>query len=185
MLNAYPIIVSHSARVAISGLAFRVAHDLIANELNRLTAPDCPHWLKRNGPSVWVHAEAVGDALRWAVGATSTTQLPYTVRVHSGRGLPDYPVHSNELPSLVRCTPLPRAKAAREGLAAYCFSAGGFASGVGGGSAVGAVPRSPDAAAQSPAQSLVPLTVPTSLQPIGATGFACFCGLPTTLGAAA
>src|ERR1700730_9898645 len=63
------------------------------------------------------------------------------------------------------------ARESREGSAAYCFSAGGFASGVGGGPAVGAVPRSPDAAAQSPAHSLVPLTVPTSLQPIGSFGF--------------
>jgi heme-degrading monooxygenase HmoA len=31
---------------------------------------------------------------------------------------------------------------------------------------------------------LVPLTVPTSLQPIGAGGFTCFSGLPPTLGAA-
>jgi hypothetical protein len=78
-------------------------------------------------------------------------------------------------------------KAGREGLATYCFSAGGFASGVGAGgagSAVGAVPRSPDAAAQSPAQILVPLTDPNSLHPIGADGFACFSGLPLTLGAA-
>jgi hypothetical protein len=29
-----------------------------------------------------------------------------------------------------------------------------------------------------------PFTVPTSLQPIGATGFTCFCGLALTLGAA-
>ena len=66
-------------------------------------------------------------------------------------------------------------KATREGLATYWFSAGGFASGVGAravGSAGDVVPRSSDAAAQSPAQSLVPLTVPTSLQPIGAGGFA-------------
>ena len=79
-------------------------------------------------------------------------------------------------------------KAARERLTTYCFSAGGFASGVGAGasgSGVGVAPRSSGAATQSPAQILVPLTVPTSLQPIGATGFACFCGLPTTLGAAA
>jgi len=64
------------------------------------------------------------------------------------------------------------AKAAREGLATYCFSAGGFASGVGvgaAGSAVGVV-RSSGAAAQSPAQILVPLTVSTSLQAIGADG---------------
>jgi hypothetical protein len=79
------------------------------------------------------------------------------------------------------------AKAAREGLATYCFSAGGFASGVGAGasgSGVGAAPRSSGGAKQSPAQSLVPLTVPTSLQAIGAIGFACFSGLPLCLGAA-
>src|SRR6266404_5601788 len=67
----------------------------------------------------------------------------------------------------------------------YCLSAaGGFASGVGAGAAGSAVvPRSSDGAAQSPAQSLVPLTVPTSLQPIGADGFTCFTGL-LPLGAA-
>jgi hypothetical protein len=56
----------------------------------------------------------------------------------------------------------------------YCFAAGGFASGAGAGaegSSVGAVPRSSDAVAQLPAQSLVPLTVPTSLQPSAAFGF--------------
>ncbi len=65
-------------------------------------------------------------------------------------------------------------------------SAGGFASeGCAGaeGSTAGVLPRSSDAGAQSPAHSLVPLTVPTSLQPIGATGFTCFSGLPPTLGA--
>jgi len=46
------------------------------------------------------------------------------------------------------------------------------------GSAVGEVPRSSGGAKQSPAQSLVPLTVPTSLQAIGAIGFACFSGFP-------
>ena len=79
------------------------------------------------------------------------------------------------------------AKAARRGLARYCFTAGGFASGAGAGAAVSGervVPRSSDASAQSPAQSLVPLTVPTSLQPIGTCGFICFNGLPPTLGAA-
>src|SRR5712671_5918369 len=60
---------------------------------------------------------------------------------------------------------------------AYCLSAaGGFPSGAGGGSGAGVVPRSSDADAQSPAQSLVPLTVPTSLQPIGARGLTCFTG---------
>src|SRR6266702_6305852 len=73
------------------------------------------------------------------------------------------------------------------GLNAYCLSvAGGFGSGAcagASGSGVGVVPRSSDAATQSPAQSLVPLTVPTSLQPIGAGGFTCFSGLPPPLGA--
>jgi len=36
MLNAYSVIVSHSACLAISGLSLRVVHELIANELNRL-----------------------------------------------------------------------------------------------------------------------------------------------------
>src|SRR5437016_5426448 len=45
----------------------------------------------------------------------------------------------------------------------YSLGAGGFASGAGAGAAGSAVvPRSSDGAAQSPAQSLVPLTVPTS-----------------------
>ena len=66
----------------------------------------------------------------------------------------------------------------------YSSSAWGFVLGVGAGAAGSAVvPRSSDDAAHSPAQSLVPLTVPTSLQPIGADGFACFTGLPS-LGAA-
>jgi len=74
----------------------------------------------------------------------------------------------------------------REDLASYCLAPGGFASGVGpgaAGSAMGEVSRSSGGAKQSPAQSLVPLTVPTSLQAIGAIGFACFRGLPPTLGA--
>src|ERR1700688_3604938 len=58
---------------------------------------------------------------------------------------------------------------------AYCFAAaGGFASG----SPTGAAPRSSAAGVQSPAQSLVPLTVPTNLQPIGTCGLTCFVGLP-------
>ena len=80
-----------------------------------------------------------------------------------------------------------RAKGARERLASYCLAAGGFASGAGAGaagSAMGEVPRISGGAKQSPAQSLVPLTVPTSLQAIGAIGFACFSGLPPILGAA-
>jgi hypothetical protein len=71
--------------------------------------------------------------------------------------------------------------------ATYCFSAGGFASGVGDGapgSAEGVAPRSSGAAAQSPAQILVPLTDPNSLQAIGADGLTCFNRLPPTLGAA-
>jgi hypothetical protein len=77
-------------------------------------------------------------------------------------------------------------KAARERLTTYCFSAGGFASGVGAGasgSGVGVAPRSSGAATQSPAQILVPLTVPTSLQPVCARGFTCPSGLPPILGA--
>jgi hypothetical protein len=79
------------------------------------------------------------------------------------------------------------AKAAAKGLATYCFSAGGFTSGVGAGgsgSGVGVAPRSSGAAAQSPAQILVPLTDPTSLQAIGADGLTCLNRLPPTLGAA-
>jgi hypothetical protein len=81
---------------------------------------------------------------------------------------------------------IPANRAVRGGLATYCFSAGGFASGVGAGasgSGVGVAPRSSGAATQSPAHSFVPLTVPTSLQPIAARGFTCFSGLPPTLGA--
>jgi hypothetical protein len=69
----------------------------------------------------------------------------------------------------------------------YCFSAGGFASGVGAGasgSGVGVAPRSSGAATQSPAQILVPLTDPNCLQAIGADGVICFNRLPPTLGAA-
>jgi hypothetical protein len=68
----------------------------------------------------------------------------------------------------------------------YCFSAGalGPTSGAGGaaGSAEGVVPRSSDAAAQSPAQSFVPLTVPTGLQPIDSFGLTCTSGLLPALG---
>ena len=39
-------------------------------------------------------------------------------------------------------------------------------------SSAGVAPLSSDAPTQSPAQILVPLTVPTSLQPIGVPGFA-------------
>jgi hypothetical protein len=80
-----------------------------------------------------------------------------------------------------------RVKADARLLVPYCLAAGGLGSGGGAGSAgsaVGAAPRSSGAAAQSPAQILVPLTIPTSLQPIGASGLVCFSGLPPTLGAA-
>ena len=53
----------------------------------------------------------------------------------------------------------------------YCFEPGDGVS-----VSTGSAPRSPDAA-QSPAHSLVPLTVPTNLQPSGAFGFACEGGL--------
>ena len=53
----------------------------------------------------------------------------------------------------------------------YCFSEGATAGGDEGSSA-GVAPLSSDAPTQSPAQILVPLTVPTSLQPIGVLGFA-------------
>jgi len=43
-------------------------------------------------------------------------------------------------------------------------------------------PCSSEAATQSPAHNLVLLTVPTSLQPIGAAGF--LCGLPAGSGTA-
>jgi hypothetical protein len=71
------------------------------------------------------------------------------------------------------CTP---AKAAHEGLATYCFSAGGIASEVGAGGS-GVAPRSSGASAQSPAQILVPLTDPNCLQAIGADGLTCFTNL--------
>jgi hypothetical protein len=48
----------------------------------------------------------------------------------------------------------------------HCFSAGALTSLGGGGVSAAAA-----AAAQSPAQILVPLTVPTNLQPIGACDF--------------
>ena len=58
----------------------------------------------------------------------------------------------------------------------YSFAPGGIAPVAGSGgdggvvSAGAAAPLSCVASVQSPAQSLVPLTVPTSLQPIGACG---------------
>src|SRR6476620_4182806 len=70
--------------------------------------------------------------------------------------------------------------------APYCLATGGLLWGAGAGatgSGHGVVPRSSEADAQSPAQSLVPLTVPTSLLPIGGDGLTCFTGLPP-LGAA-
>src|SRR5882762_6411800 len=48
----------------------------------------------------------------------------------------------------------------------YCFSPGGACSGKDSVCVAGVAPLSPDAT-QSPAHSLVPFTVPTSLQPIG------------------
>lgn len=78
-----------------------------------------------------------------------------------------------------------RVKADARLLVPYCLASGGLGSGAGSaGSAVGAASRSSGAAAQSPAQIFVPLTIPTSLQPIGASGLVCLSGLPPTLGAA-
>ena len=62
----------------------------------------------------------------------------------------------------------------------YCL-AGSSAGAAGVGSAAGVLPS--EGAAQSPAQILVPFTVPTSLQPIGAAG--CLCGLVAALGVVA
>ena len=53
----------------------------------------------------------------------------------------------------------------------HCFSAGVLASLGGAAGDGGVVSGAAAAAAQSPAQSLMPLTVPTNLQPIGACGF--------------
>ena len=61
----------------------------------------------------------------------------------------------------------------------YCFCSGGRGLSAGSGgdsgapSAAGTAPLSPAASAQSPAQILVPLTVPTSLQPISVCDFCC------------
>jgi hypothetical protein len=49
----------------------------------------------------------------------------------------------------------------------------------------GAAPLNSDASTQLPAQSLVPLSVPTSLQPIGACGLTRVSGLLPTFGGAA
>jgi hypothetical protein len=68
------------------------------------------------------------------------------------------------------------------GPSSYCLGAGGSACWEG--STAGVEPLSSEGPAQSPAQSFVPLTVPTSLQPVGASGFTCFAGLPPTLGTA-
>src|SRR5882724_1566789 len=56
----------------------------------------------------------------------------------------------------------------------YCFSPGGACSGKDSVSVAGVAPLSSDAT-QSPAHSLVPLTVPTSLQPVGSFGFTRVC----------
>src|SRR5258708_35263937 len=63
----------------------------------------------------------------------------------------------------------------------YCFSPGGACSGKDSVSVAGVAPLSPDAT-QSPAHSLVPFTVPTSLQPIGSFGFTRTSGLLPTFG---
>src|ERR1700720_638797 len=63
----------------------------------------------------------------------------------------------------------------------YCFSPGGACSGKDSVSGAGLAPLSSDAT-QSPAHSLVPLTVPTSLQPIGSFGFTRTSGLLPTFG---
>jgi hypothetical protein len=54
----------------------------------------------------------------------------------------------------------------------YCFSMGTAAGGTDETPSPGIAPLSSDASAQPPAQMLVPLTVPTNLQPIGVPGFA-------------
>lgn len=63
----------------------------------------------------------------------------------------------------------------------YFFSLGATAGGDESSSA-GVVPLSSDAPTHSPAQLLVPLTVPTSLHPIGARGFAWTIDFPPTIG---
>ena len=64
----------------------------------------------------------------------------------------------------------------------YCFSPGGACSGKDSVCVAGVAPLSPDAT-QSPAHSLVPFTVPTSLQPVGSFGFTRTSGLlPTFAG---
>jgi hypothetical protein len=66
---------------------------------------------------------------------------------------------------------LPRAQGELLGLD-YSFSGEATMGGDGETSSAGLVPLSSDASTQLPAQILVPLTVPTSLQPIGVLGFA-------------
>jgi hypothetical protein len=80
-----------------------------------------------------------------------------------------------------------RAACSFTGRRLYCCSLGSGSVGWSGGgfgtaSSPVVVDLSSDAAVQSPAQSLVPLTVPTSLQPIGAVGFAWTGGFPSTVG---
>jgi hypothetical protein len=64
----------------------------------------------------------------------------------------------------------------------YSFSVGAAPGGEDEISSAGVAPLSSDAPTQSPAQILVPLTVPTSLQPIGVLGFARTIGFPPTVG---
>jgi hypothetical protein len=57
----------------------------------------------------------------------------------------------------------------------HCFGSDGMASEARSGRegvSAGTAPRSSEAATQSPAHNLAPLTVPTSMQPIGSFGFA-------------
>ena len=63
----------------------------------------------------------------------------------------------------------------------YCFSPGGAYSGKDSVSVAGVAPLSSDAT-QSPAHSLVPLTVPTSLQPVCSFGFTRTSGFLPILG---
>ncbi len=116
-------------------------------------------WQRKPSVRILAHLPAVQDSFSAAAG-TSAAQ--------SGNNAPALPRLGGA--ELIYAAP-------NYSLGAGAFSPGGGAAG----SAV--VPRSSDGAAQSPAQSLVPLTVPTSLQPIGADGFTCFTGL-LPLGAA-
>jgi hypothetical protein len=67
----------------------------------------------------------------------------------------------------------PRAAREAANCGRYCLSVGAVDGGSGAGSIAGAAPLSSAAPTQSPAHILVPRTVPTSLQPMGACGFAC------------